>query len=211
MTRRFLLIVLLLIAATGGWWIVYQFSRSFGDPPTNNPPLAAGAPLDSLNGVVVYYNHGMSAVHGRNTVDGYNVGLKYQCVEFVKRYYLEHYQHRMPLSYGHAKDLFDPALADSTFNPARGLMQFKNNSSAIPEEGDLLVIDGSRANSYGHVAIISKVEDNEVEVIQQNTGSPRDSYDLDLIDGRWLIDSAPSPKRLWRVGDKRVLGWLRMP
>jgi hypothetical protein len=132
-------------------------------------------------------------------VDGYNVGLKYQCVEFVKRYYLEHYHHRMPNSYGHAKDLFDPSLADSTFNPARGLVQFRNNSITMPKEDDLLVFDGWTGNSFGHVAIISTVADGEVEVIQQNTGSARDTYDLDLIDGRWRIDS------------KRVLGWLRMP
>jgi hypothetical protein len=49
------------------------------------------------------------------------------------------------------------------------------------------------------VAIISAVADGEVEVIQQNTGSARDPYDLDLNDGRWRIDN------------KRVLGWLRMP
>jgi hypothetical protein len=69
----------------------------------------------------------------------------------------------------------------------------------MPKEGDLLVLDGWRGNSYGHVAIISQVADGEVEVIQQNTGSARDAYDLDLVDGRWRIDS------------KRVLGWLRMP
>lgn len=49
--------------------------------------------------------------------DGYNVGLRYQCVEFVKRYYsLEHYAHRMPNSYGHAKDLFDPRVEDGAMN-----------------------------------------------------------------------------------------------
>ena len=197
--RRLLLIVLLLLGAVMGWWIVCEVSRSCGGPPTNNTPLVAGTALDSLNGVEVYHNDGMSAVHGRNTVDGYNVGLKYQCVEFVKRYYLEHYHHRMPNSYGHAKDLFDPALADSMFNTARGLMQFTNNSITMPKQGDLLVIDGSRVNAYGHVAIVSQVGDGELEVIQQNTGSSRDTYDLDLIDGRWRIDN------------KRVLGWLRMP
>jgi hypothetical protein len=197
--RRILITFLLLIGVAGGWALWQAWSRSCGGPPTDNTPLVAGAPLDSLNGVVVYYNDGMGAVHGRNTVDGYNVGLKYQCVEFVKRYYLEHYHHRMPNSYGHAKDLFDPALADSTFKAARGLVQFTNNSITMPKEGDLVVLDGWHGNSFGHVAIISAVADGEVEVIQQNTGSARDPYDLDLNDGRWRIDN------------KRVLGWLRMP
>ena len=47
------------------------------------------------------------------------------------------------------------------------------------------------------MAIISRVGDGKVEVVQQNTGSTRGAYDLDMIDGRWRIDS------------KRVLGWLR--
>lgn len=195
--RRILVIFLLLIGIAGGWWLWREWSRSCDGPPTDQ--RTPGAPLDSLHGVVVYYNGGTGAVHGRNMVDGYNVGLKYQCVEFVKRYYLEHYHHRMPNSYGHAKDLFDPSLADSTFDQARGLMQFRNGSTTMPLVGDLLVMDGWPGNPYGHVAIISQLADGEVEVIQQNTGSPRDSHDLDLVDGRWRIDN------------DRVLGWLRMP
>ena len=155
--------------------------------------------MDSLNGVVVYCNGGMNATHGRNVVDGYNVGLKYQCVEFVKRYYLEHFHHRMPNSYGHAKDLFDTAVADGALNPARRLMQFMNGSNTKPRAGDLLVLNGWIGNPYGHVAIVSKVEDDELEVVQQNTGSSREAYVLDLRSGHWWVDS------------KRVLGWLRMP
>jgi hypothetical protein len=49
------------------------------------------------------------------------------------------------------------------------------------------------------VAIVSAVADGELEVVQQNTGSTRGSYDLDLNDGKWRVDS------------DRVLGWLRMP
>ena len=49
-----------------------------------------GEKIDSLNGVYVYYNGGVSNVEERNlSEDGYNIGLKYQCVEFIKRYYFE--------------------------------------------------------------------------------------------------------------------------
>ncbi|MFZ1330714.1 MAG: CHAP domain-containing protein [Flavobacteriales bacterium] len=158
-----------------------------------------GDRLDSLNGVVVFHNAGMGNVSGRNVVDGYNVGLKYQCVEFVKRYYLEHYSHRMSNSYGHAKDFFSSAITDGEINPDRGLLQYTNGSKSLPMVGDLVVLDGWKGNPYGHVAIISAVDDGEVELVQQNTGSTRVEYDLDLIDGRWRIDN------------KRILGWLRMP
>lgn len=62
-----------------------------------NPAHAVGDPLDTLNGVIVYYNGGVSHDCGRNVAaDGYNLGMKYQCVEFVKRYYYEYLQHEMP-------------------------------------------------------------------------------------------------------------------
>ncbi|MCR5077115.1 MAG: CHAP domain-containing protein, partial [Prevotella sp.] len=55
-----------------------------------NPNLERGVAVDSLDGVYVYYNGGVSQSSGRNTIDGYNVGIRYQCVEFVKRYYYLH-------------------------------------------------------------------------------------------------------------------------
>lgn len=163
------------------------------------PKHRPGDPLDSLHGVVVFHNDGMRATHGRHVVDGYNVGLKYQCVEFVKRYYLEHYDHRMPNSYGNAKDFFDTTLVDGELNADRGLLQFSNPSRTRPREGDLVVYDAWVGNAFGHVAIISAVDNGEVEVIQQNTRSTRTTFDLDHTDGHWRIDH------------DRIAGWLRMP
>jgi len=98
-----------------------------------NPSHSIGEKLDSLNGVYVYYNGGVNNVVERNTTsDGYNLGLKYQCVEFVKRYYFEHYNHKMPDSYGHAKDFFDATIKDGEHNKKRDLRQFTNGSSAKP-------------------------------------------------------------------------------
>ncbi len=192
--RRIAIILLLLAAFLAAYWMLAEEKVL----PKLTVTHEVGDARDSLHGVIVFHNDGMNATHGRNVVDGYNVGLKYQCVEFVKRYYLEHYHHRMPDSYGHAKDLFDPAVDDGALNERRALLQFTNPSASKPEEGDLVVLDGWPGNPYGHVAIVSKVEDGEVEVVQQNTGSTRNSCELDMIDGRW------------RVENKRVLGWLRM-
>jgi hypothetical protein len=181
-----------LLLAAAGWWVRLP-ARAVLAPVAAAP----GAAIDSLNGVVVYNNGGFGAKHGRNVVDGYNVGLKYQCVEFVKRYYLERFDHRMPNSYGHAKDFFDSTVADGALNPARALRQFRNGSATKPAAEDLLVLGPWSGNPYGHVAIISRVGDGEVEVVQQNTGNTRNTYDLDLIDGHW------------RISSPRVLGWLR--
>src|SRR5690606_35208838 len=86
-----------------------------------------GDRVDSLHGVYVYYNGSVGNVKGRNLApDGYNLGLKYQCVEFVKRYYYEHLEHKMPDSYGHAKDFFDNAVGDGKLNKRRALIQYNN-------------------------------------------------------------------------------------
>lgn len=83
-----------------------------------------GEQLDELNGVAIYYNGGVNTVQGRNlTQDGYNLGLRYQCVEFVKRYYFERHGHRMPDTYGHAKDFFDPRVGDGGMNARRAMLQ----------------------------------------------------------------------------------------
>lgn len=157
-----------------------------------------GQVIDQFNGVNVYYNGSTGNVSGRNvTQDGYNLGQKYQCVEFIKRYYYERFNHKMPDSYGHAKDFFDSSIADGQINPKRNLLQFTNGSSTKPQVEDIIVLGWSR---YGHVAIISKVSDSEIEIVQQNPGpnvSSRATYALNFNNG------------LWKIDNYRVLGYLR--
>ncbi|KGN82642.1 amidase [Porphyromonadaceae bacterium COT-184 OH4590] len=160
-----------------------------------------GQPIDSLNGVIVYYNGGVDNVSGRNiTTDNYNIGLQYQCVEFVKRYYYEYLNHKMPDSYGHAKDFFDHTVKDGQINSRRNLIQYTNPSATKPQIDDLLIFGAILSNRYGHVAIISNVTDNEIEIIQQNPGAfgkSRVKFDMKINGGQYYIDN------------KRILGWLR--
>lgn len=165
-----------------------------------NPFYSVGEVIDSLNNVKVYYNGGVGNVEERNVVDGYNIGMKYQCVEFVKRYYFEHYNHRMPNTYGNAKDFFNQQLADGKLNAQRGLVQHTNPSSKKPKVGDLVVMSSTFLNEYGHVAIISEVSNNTIEIIQQNPGpfsNSREIFPLENIDGKWQIIN------------NRIMGWLR--
>lgn len=166
-----------------------------------NSDFEVGQQIDSLNNVVVFYNGGVDNVVQRNTEDGYNLGLEYQCVEFVKRYYYEHYNHKMPDSYGHAISFYSNSTLDGAMNTQRDLIQYSNPSVSKPKEGDLLVMKGTVFNRYGHVAIISKVTDNQVQIIQQNPGpfSPsRESLELEH-----------TASNIWKINNDRVLGWLR--
>lgn len=168
---------------------------------SNKIKKRVGDPIDNLNGVVVYYNGSVSTIKGRNkTRDGYNLGLKYQCVEFVKRYYYEHLNHKMPDSYGNAIDFFDKGIKDGVINKKRALFQYTNPSKQIPKKNDLLIFSGTIFNKYGHVAIISKVTTDEIEIIQQNAGpfsASRETFELKKKNNQW------------EIGNKRIMGWLR--
>lgn len=160
-----------------------------------------GQQIDEYNGVAIYYNGKVGNINGRAlTEDGYNLGLKYQCVEFVKRYYYEALNHKMPESYGHAKDFFISNLNDGQRNKQRNLTQYSNPSKSKPKVNDIIVYSGTIFNTYGHVSIISKVNEKEIEIVQQNPGpygNSRDKYNLINEDGKWKVDN------------DRILGWLR--
>jgi len=161
-----------------------------------------GEAIDSLNGVEVFFNGEISHVDGRNvSKEGYNIGLKWQCVEFVKRYYYEYFNHVMPDAYGNAKDFYNKDLPDASYNEQRALVQYANPSLKKPEVNDIIVFDGHLGNRYGHIAIISKVSEDHIEIIQQNPGPgdpSREELQIVLADDHW------------RVMHKRCLGWLRI-
>lgn len=191
--RWILLVVGLLIIGFAGLITIKKVNVSIN--------FSVGEQIDSLNGVYVYHNGGVDNISGRNkTSDGYNLGLKYQCVEFVKRYYYEHLNHKMPETYGHAKDFFITNLSDGKRNTQRNLIQYTNPSGTKPKADDLLIFEGSTFNKFGHVAIVSQVTDMNIEIIQQNSGPlgrTRETIKIEYKNGKWEIK------------ESRILGWLR--
>jgi surface antigen len=159
-----------------------------------------GLELDSHKGVKVF-NNGKDYVrdYGKSySKDGYYYGLKWQCVEFIKRFYYEAKGHKMPDVYGHAKDFFDETVEQGQINKKRALLQYKNGDNVKPLEDDLLVFTDTK---YGHVAIITEVTDRDIEFIQQNIyGITRDRLKLSVKDGKYTLGG----------GDQRIpAGWLR--
>ncbi|MFT6338630.1 MAG: hypothetical protein ACJATI_005407 [Halioglobus sp.] len=183
---------------------IFESNKSSIKNKKRNPSIRSsgneGKVIDTFNGVNIYYNGQVANIQGRNvTSDGYNLGLKYQCVEFVKRYYFEFYNHKMPNSYGNAKDFFQRSLADGDYNSDRGLVQFRNPSFTKPKIGDLLIFGATQWNEFGHVAIISEVNNSTIEIAQQNPGTnnpSRKSYTLN------------SKNTTFNIGSPYVLGWL---
>ena len=165
--------------------------------------LQIGRELDSYKGVAVFYNGIVyTQSHGKNYSDsGYYYGYKWQCVEYVKRFYDLAKGHEMPDVLGNAKDFYDPDVGQGQLNESRGLIQYNNGGDVPPQPDDLLVFNDTK---YGHVAIITDVTENYtenyVEVIQQNVpGKIRDRLPLRIENGRYYVGNVKKPA-----------GWLRM-
>lgn len=163
---------------------------------------AIGDETDSYKGVFVH-NNGKDYVqnYGENySKDGYYYGYKWQCVEFVKRFYYDVKAHKMPDGFGNAKDFFDVSLMDGVLNKRRGLIQFKNGGKMKPESDDLMVFNDTK---YGHVAIVTEVSIDYIEVIQQNIyEKPRMRLELSEKDGNYFVEGARKPAGWLRKGIK---------
>lgn len=187
--------------------VVLLFKRNFPIEDMIAVPVLSerkvGDVVDELHGVKIFYNGSVGNTNGRRRApDGYNYGLGYQCVEFVKRYYYEKLGHRMPDTWGHAKDFYDSKIDNGDLNPARGLLQFRNGGGEKPVTGDLLVFGPTLTNQYGHVAIVSEVNGDTIEIAQQNPGPF----------GKSRVRMKLEKNRAgWRVSSDRVQGWLRRP
>ena len=182
--------------------LIIYFILKIGKKTNWNLEHNVGEVIDKYNNVNVYYNGGVSNTGERNlTADGYNIGMKYQCVEFTKRYYYEYLHHKMPDTYGNAKDFYDKKISDGNLNIKRNLIQYSNPSAIKPQLDDILIFDKSIFNFYGHVAIISKVENNFIEIIQQNPGPFGKSRQKILLNYE---------NNFWTLQNNRILGRLAL-
>ncbi|APH22041.1 CHAP domain-containing protein [Clostridium botulinum] len=157
-----------------------------------------GDVLDSYKEVNVFYNgNNYGENHGKSySKDGYYYGYKWQCVEYVKRFYYKAKDHKMPDVYGNAKDFFDINTEQGHLNKRRGLIQYRNGENEKPKVDDLLVFTDTE---FGHVVIVTEVGNDYIEVIQQNIGSSsRDKFTLKYKNKKYFIGGKRSPA-----------GWLR--
>lgn len=137
---------------------------------------------------------------------GTYLGMKWQCVEFARRWLFE----QRGLVFGDvdvAADLWNDIdyltrVRDRARLPVQNIV---NGAASPPRVGDLLIYDRAFRNT-GHVAVVVRADDGRgsVQVAEQN-------YD----NGPWLADHARSipvvahEKRYWLL-DAYLLGWKRL-
>ncbi|MBI1766863.1 MAG: CHAP domain-containing protein [Bacteroidetes bacterium] len=134
-----------------------------------------------------------------NSLYGTTTGMKWQCVEFVNRYYLQVYGKNIRISGTDAKDYYKTALN-------RGLVAYPNGGTVQPQVGDILVSEGDGSpNNFGHVAIIGAVAADRVYVTQQNWFQNKNDVNATIPRNGNNI----SP--FFGNNSYKIKGWLRLP
>lgn len=127
----------------------------------NTAAQSFGDAMGTYGGVTAYYNPSGYVSNEYNLNNTVNTGMKWQCVEYVNRYYHQIYGMNIRISGQNAVDYYGNA-------DQRGLDAYPNGGLVAPQPGDILCLSG---NTYGHVAIIREVNASNIRVIQQNSGS----------------------------------------
>jgi|GEM_PF-2386287 len=156
-----------------------------------------GTQVGIFNGVPSYSNGTTSYVSNiSNYYQGQYTGIKWQCVEYARRYYLAHYGIYISLTIPYASQAF------TTWGSLEYINQFQNGTGSPPIPGDILCSNGG---AYGHVAIVREVTANEVHVIQQNFLNNSGDNDFTL--------TLSQVGEVYTVGNFSVscpvIGWLR--
>lgn len=185
MLKRFLQIFILLLTLFGSLRLYYN--KQIGDV------------IDNYNGVEIYFNSIPFTSKGESlNEDGYKFGEKYQALEFVKRYYFERYNYKFPEKFDSIEKLYNSTLKDGEKSLELGLVQYSNLSTYPFKEEDIILFKPTIYNPQGHIAIISKVEENSIEIIQQNCWkTTRKNIDTEKINN------------LWHIKDNKILGRLQ--
>lgn len=160
-------------------------------------PQAVGEPIDSLNGVTVYYSQSPEGLPPEQA----DLAQHYTSLEFVKRYYAEVLGVTLPDSLRSAAAFFDPGIPDGEVNPATGLRQFTKPSMAPPRKNDIVVFSDAAYDPGGHLAIVADVSAKEIVIVQQNPGP--------LAKAREPLRYYLRRKK-WYVQHPHVAGWLHL-
>uniref|UniRef100_A0A7V3RIG8 CHAP domain-containing protein n=1 Tax=candidate division WOR-3 bacterium TaxID=2052148 RepID=A0A7V3RIG8_UNCW3 len=124
-------------------------------------------------------------------------GYRYQCVEWINRFYVQMMLHKNMRGSGDANQYYDKY-------ESLGLNRYPNGGTEPPQPKDILCSNGGL---HGHVAIVREVGSNYVKVIQQNWYNDyRDSsmtLSMTVSGGHYTVSGFNS--------SYPIQGWLRKP
>jgi surface antigen len=149
----------------------------------------------TVNSIQVYSNGYNYDYHEKDRSDTYGIdlGSKWQCVEWIRRFYYLAYGKRIGINTTYAKEFYLKCLN-------WGMKAYPNGSSDNIRTGDIIVFAATPKNEAGHVSLVTKVTPGYIEVAQQNVyGFAHLNYRINRTGNTLLKDT---------MGNTAI-GWIR--
>ena len=138
-----------------------------------------------------------------NYYQGIYTGLKYECVEFVRRWLIIVYDITFE-SVDHAKDIYNLNNFSNIFSNKIPIKKCINGSDKI-SFGDLVIwTNQGEFNEYGHVAVVVKIKNNQIYIAEQNTTNKSwngKKYSRKLLFNNNILVDKEYP-------DTKIIGWI---
>jgi len=120
--------------------------------------------LGEVNNVISYANNNSNK---NNYINNIYTGLKWQCVEFARRYLIINYNITFD-SIDNAYNIFDlPYFISLKNNMMIKINKYVNGSKTPPMKDSLLIWNRYYKNT-GHVAIITNIDNDIITIAEQN-------------------------------------------
>jgi len=186
--------------------LLFLFSKLYN----YNPDLPFGSELGTIDNVPAYssyYNKNYpkpSSYFHNNYVNGTFSGFKWQCVEYARRYLIINNSITFK-QIDNAYQIFDLnnffSITDNRIVPIKKCL---NGSNIAPKKGSLLIWKPKKNdNITGHVAIITKVNLNDIEIAEQN-----------ICNKKWSNNYSRTFKFKYNNGyhimDDHIIGWINI-
>jgi len=153
-----------------------------------------------INGVTIYdrpkkgkKDDTYHVANKRGAYDGMVYGLKYQCVEFARRYYIQKFHVTFP-EVDNAYDLFN--LKHATDLRTKKKIRFHaipNSMDVWPQRGDMIIWKSEgQYHPTGHVAIMKEVVNRSIVTIVEQNGKTKNG------------------QRNIQIHHPGILGWIRL-
>jgi trypanothione synthetase/amidase len=162
-------------------------------------------------GIAAHSNHLAHKDEGFhfNKEDGFQTGMKWQCVEFARRWLLHRKGLILPDVYFAHHIFYIPHVFDAQdITKTVPVRPVRNGTSAKPT-ADTLIIYSTQLGSFpGHVGVIVDVGDNYVRVADQNRYFHKWTAPYSM---EFPLEQRPDGT--WHIIDKHetVLGWVEFP
>jgi len=140
------------------------------------------------NGVVAYCKISQYDLADHH-LDGLPTGKKWQCVEFVRRYYMQ-IHHLTFRSVANAYEMMKLTEFIDINTHQSYPCTFYSPTESTPQKDDILILEHEE---YGHTAVIIGVQGKRIRIAEQN----------------WEPWVTSHYSRELSVDDPRIIGWLR--